>query len=491
MPRKFISGALSFMGFITGQSRDQGSMFPVVLDDLVPGEHLVRVIDAFVTGLDLVGLGFGKAEPAATGRPPYDPGDLLKLYLYGYLNQVRSSRRLERECGRNVELMWLLNRLAPDHKTIAQFRRENALVFKAVCRAFVRFCAEAQLIGGQWVAIDGSKFQAVASKRSVVSAARLEEQLKSIDRQVQGYLESLEAADQAEAGSEEPSREVVGEALARLRERRADVASARAILEELKEGQHVVGEPEAKLMKTGHGPSMVAYNVQSAVDAKHKFVVHHELTNEGADNRSLLPMATATKEALGAETLNVVADAGYSNGEQLKGCEQAGITPYVPVQRALNNQGEGRYFDRAAFAYDAAADTYRCPAGELLRRKTINTEARLVLYTSTACGGCALKEQCTGAKQRWVSRHFEEEVLERTRQRLECYPEAMALRRESAEHPFANLKYGILGNARLLLRGINGARGEMALAVLAYNFRRALNVLGVRAMHQRLAIRPA
>lgn len=476
------------MGFVTGQSRDQGSLFPVVLDDLVPGEHLVRVIDAFVSRLDLVGLGFGKAEPAATGRPPYDPGDLLKLYLYGYLNQVRSSRRLERECGRNVELMWLLNRLAPDHKTIAQFRRENALAFKAVCRAFVRFCAEAQLIGGQWVAIDGSKFQAVASKRSVVTAAKLDEQLKSIDRQVQGYLESLEVADQAEAGSEEPSREAVREALARLEERRADVASAQAILEELKESQHVVGEPEAKLMKTGQGPSLVAYNVQTAVDAKHKLVVHHEVTNELADNRSLLPMATATQDALGAETLSVVADAGYSNGEQLKGCEQAGITPYVPVQRAINNQGKGRYFERAAFAYDASADTYRCPAGELLRRKTINSEARLVLYSSAACGGCALKGQCTGAKQRWVSRHFEEEVLERTRRRLERYPAAMALRRESAEHPFANLKYGILGNARLLLRGINGARGEMALAVLAYNFRRALNLLGANAMTQRLVL---
>jgi len=476
------------MGFVTGQSRDQGSLFPVVLDDLVPGEHLVRVIDAFVRRLDLVGLGFGKAEPAATGRPPYDPGDVLKLYLYGYLNQVRSSRRLERECGRNVELMWLLNGLAPDHKTIAEFRRGNALAFKAVCRAFVRFCAEAQLIGGQWVAIDGSKFQAVASKRSVVTAAKLDEQLKSIDRQVQGYLESLEVADQAEAGSEEPSREAVREALARLKERRADVASAQAILEELKESQHVVGEPEAKLMKTGQGPSLVAYNVQTAVDAKHKLVVHHEVTNELADNRSLLPMATATQDALGAETLSVVADAGYSNGEQLKGCEQAGITPYVPVQRAINNQGEGRYFERAAFAYDASADTYRCPAGELLRRKTINSEARLVLYSGAACSGCALKGQCTGAKQRWVSRHFEEEVLERTRRRLERYPAAMALRRETAEHPFANLKYGILGNARLLLRGINGARGEMALAVLAYNFRRALNLLGASAMKQRLVL---
>lgn len=479
------------MGYINGQPKGQSMLFPLVLDDLVPEEHAVRVVDAFVNGLDLVQLGFAKAQPAQTGRPAYDPADLLRLYLYGYLNQVRSSRRLERECGRNVELMWLLNRLAPDHKTIAEFRRGNALAFKAVCRTFVKFCAEVQLIAGQWVAIDGSKFQAVASKRAVVTAAKLEEQLKSIDRQVQGYLESLDAADQAETGTEEPNKAAVREALVRLQERRADVASTQAILKELNESQHVVGEPEAKLMKTGPGPSMVAYNVQTAVDAKHKLVVHHEVTNEAADNRSLLPMATATKEALGAETLNVVADAGYSNGEQLKGCEEAGITPYVPVQRAINNQGTGSYFDRAAFVYAPNSDTYRCPAGELLRRKTISTEARLVQYTTAACGGCALKGQCTGAKQRWVSRHFEEEVLERTRQRLEHYPEAMALRRESAEHPFANLKYGILGNARLLLRGINGARGEMALAVLAYNFRRALNLLGVRPMQQKLTIRPA
>jgi len=478
------------MGYVSGQAKGQSMLFPLRLDDLIPGEHAVRVVDAFVNGLELALLGFTKAHPAQTGRPPYDPADLLRLYLYGYLNQVRSSRRLERECGRNVELMWLLNRLAPDHKTIAQFRRENALAFKAVCRMFVKFCAEAQLIAGEWVAIDGSKFQAVASKRAVVTAAKLEEQLKSIDRQVQEYLESLDAADQAEAGSEEPNPAAVREALARLQEQRADVASTPAILAELNESQHVVGESEARLMKTGQGRSMVAYNVQTAVDAKHKLVVHHEVTDEAADNRSLLPMATATKQALGAETLNVVADAGYSNGEQLKGCEAAGITPYVPVQRALNTQGNGSYFDRTEFAYDPSSDTYRCPAGELLRRKTINTATRMVLYTTAACGGCALKGQCTGAKQRWVSRHFEEEVLERTRQRLERYPMAMALRRETAEHPFANLKYRILGDARLLLRGITGAGGEIALAVLAYNFRRALNLLGVRVMQQRLTIQP-
>lgn len=476
------------MGYVGGQSRGQAALFPVVLDDLVPQEHPVRVIDAFVAGLDLGQLGFAKAQPAATGRPPYDPGDLLRLYLYGYLNQTRSSRRLERECGRNVELMWLLNRLAPDHKTIAEFRRQNALPFKAVCRSFVRFCAEAELIGGQWVAIDGSKFQAVASKRSVVTASQLEGQLKSLDRQVQTYLESLDAADEAEGATGEADKQAVREALARLQERRADVATTKAILAELEQRQYVVGEPEAKLMKAGGGSSAVAYNVQTAVDAQNKLVVHHEVTNESTDQRSLLPVAAAAKDALGVETLNVVADAGYSNGQQAKQCEDSGITPHVPVQRSGNSQGG---FERSAFSFDERSDSYRCPAGQVLRRKTISSTDRLVWYTTTACGGCALKAQCTGAKQRWVSRHFEEEALERMRRRLEANPQVMALRRETAEHPFANLKHHILGNGRFLLRGLTGAGGEMALAVLAYNFRRALNLLGSMDMRRRLAIRPA
>jgi len=463
-------------------------LFPVMLDDLVPEDHSVRVIDAFVIALDLTELGFEKTQPAATGRPPYDPADLLRLYLYGYLNQVRSSRRLERECARNVEVMWLLNRLAPDHKTISDFRRVNGVAFKAVCRSFVRFCAEAALLGGEWVAIDGSKFQAVASKRAVLTAAKLEEQLKTLDRQVQSYLESLDAADGAEGQTSESDRQVMREALAQLKGRRAGVASTQAILRELGETQHVVGEPEAKLMKTGDGPSKVAYNVQTAVDSKHKLVVHHELTNEVTDKRCLLPIAEAAKAVLGAEKLNVVADSGYSNGQQAKHCEERGITPYVPVQRTVNNHGDGRYFDRSAFSYDARSDSYCCPAGELLKRKTKNSADRLVFYTTQACGGCRLKSQCTAAKQRFVSRHFEEEAFERMNERVRQHPEAMALRRASAEHPFANLKCRILGNGRFLLRGLRGAGAELAIAVLAYNFRRALNLLGSNEMRQRLLL---
>lgn len=478
------------MGYVSGQSRGQGALFPVVLDDLVPEDHAVRVIDAFVAGLDLTRLGFARAEPAATGRPPYDPADLLKLYLYGYLNQVRSSRRLERECSRNVEVMWLLNRLVPDHKTVADFRRVNAQPFKAVCRSFVRFCADAKLIGGQWVAIDGSKFQAVASRRSVVTAAQLESELKHIDSQVQRYLEALDVSDESEADDPPANAQALRAALMQLRQRRADVASTKAILAQLREKQHVVGEPEAKLMKTNEGKA-VAYNVQTAVDAKNKLVVHHEVTSEFNEQRSLLPLASAAKQALGVERLNVVADAGYSNGQQAKQCEDAGITPYVPTRRATNNQDDGIYFDRSAFVYDPSSDTYRCPAGEVLRRKTISSEDRLVLYTTTGCGGCTLKRQCTKAKQRWVSRHFEEDALQRMRERIAANPQAMALRRETAEHPFANLKHRILGNGRLLMRGMRGASGEMALAVLAYNFRRALNLLGAPAMKRRLTIQPA
>jgi transposase len=475
------------MGFVTGQSRDQGSLFPVVLDDLVPQEHLVRVIDAFVSRLDLVGLGFGKAEPAATGRPPYDPGDLLKLYLYGYLNQVRSSRRLERECGRNVELMWLVNRLAPDFKTIAEFRRQNGGPLRAAGGAFVSFCREAGLLGAQWVAIDGSKFQAVASRKKAVTVKQLQRQQAGIEKRIAAYLEQLEAADRHEEQAEvAPDAETVRAALTQLRARVADLASAEALLKALGQSQHVVGEPDAKLMKTGEGAAKVAYNVQSAVDAKHQLIVAHEVTQELSDNRSLLPMAQQAKRNTGADTLKVVADAGYSNAEQAAQCESCAIVPYVPANRSTNNQDEGQYFDKSRFSYEPLSDRYRCPAGQWLTRKQIHRPQGVVLYTTAACGACALKARCTGAKQRIVSRLMEEAALERAQARVSAAPDAMALRRQTVEHPFGTLKYRIFSHGRFLLRGLRGAGAEMALAVLSYNLRRASNVLGLQNITSRL-----
>ena len=477
------------MGFVIGQSRDQGSLFPVVLDDLVPQEHLVRVIDAFVSRLDLVGLGFGKAEPAATGRPPYDPGDLLKLYWYGYLNQVRSSRKLERECGRNVELMWLVNRLAPDFKTIAEFRRQNGAALRAVGGAFLSFCRQAGLIGGEWVAIDGSKFQAVASRKKAVTVKQLQRQQAGIEKRIAAYLEQLEVADRQEEQAEaQPDAQALRAALTQLRSRAADAASAEGLLKALGETQHVVGEPEAKLMKTGEGAAKVAYNVQSAVDAKHQLIVAHEVTQELSDNRSLLPMAQQAKRSTGAETLKVVADAGYSNAEQAARCEANGILPYVPANRSGNNQGDGRYFDKSRFTYEAAMDRYRCPAGEWLTRKQLYRPHRMYFYATSACGGCALKARCTGAKQRTVGRLIDEAALERAQARVDAEPHAMVLRRQTAEHPFGTLKYRIFSHGRFLLRGLRGAGTEMALAVLAYNLRRACNVLGLQSITSRLQI---
>lgn len=452
-------------------------MFPVVLDDLVAQEHLVRVIDAFVARLDLVQLGFAKSAPAATGRPAFDPGDLLRLYLYGYLNQMRSSRKLERECARNLELMWLVNGLKPDHKTIAEFRRCNAQPFKAVCAVFVGFCRQANLLGCEAVAIDGSKFQAVASKRKAVTEAQLQRQEARLQEQIEAYLQALAQADDAEQ-SGEPDTQALRAALTQLTGRLADVQCNRACLQALGQSQHVVGEPEARLMKTGQGTAQVAYNVQSAVDARHALIVAHKVTDEAADRRQLLPMSQAAIQALGVARLQVLADAGYANGEQINQCEALGITAYVPLQRSVNNQGGGAFFDKSAFVFDAPTNTYRCPAGQTLTQKQRYAPERQIRYSTAACGMCALKPRCTAGRARIVSRHFEEDALARLEARMRACPQAMRLRRQTVEHPFGNLKGHILGNGRLLMRGLRGAAGEIALAVLAYNFRRVLSLLG-------------
>ena len=468
------------MGYVRGEGRDQGSLFPVRLDELIPKQHLVRVIEAFVERLDLAALGFEKAAPAATGRPAYHPGDLLKLYLYGYLNRVRSSRRLERECSRNVEVMWLLGRLAPDHKTIAEFRRTNGKGLRAACASFVRFCRNAGLLGGEWVAIDGSKFQAVASKAKALTREQLRREQAKLEERVAQYLAELDRSDREE-GATQVREEQLRAALDALESQ----ASVLCLMEERGESQHVAGEPEAKLMRTTSG-TQVAYNVQTAVDAKHALVVAHEVTSEATDNRSLEPMAKAAKEALGTETLKVVADAGYSNGEQAAACEAAGIEPFVPPNRS-DSPGGGALFDHTEFVYDAKSDTFRCPAGQLLVRKQLMRKDRSVLYTTEACANCRLKKRCTTGRQRHIMRHLFEGALQRLRERIEQHPQAMRLRRSTVEHPFGTLKYQIFGHPRFLMRSRWGAGSEMALGVLAYNMKRVLNLLGNEGFLRKLA----
>ncbi len=442
------------MGFVQGEGRTQGTLFPVCLEELIPEDHVCRVIDAFVDRLDMAVLGFERAEAAETGRPGYDPRDLLKLYLYGYLQQIRSSRRLESECRRNIELLWLLGRLVPDHKTIAEFRRMHREAVTAVGAELVRFARSVGLVKGEWVAIDGSKFRAVSSARSVSDRQALER-----------YLEQLEQSDQQD--------EVVIDSNA--------VASA---LEKLR--QHP--EPEVGFMRTTQGLAP-AYNVQAAVDAEHALIVVQQVTDQAADNRSLQPIAEAAKAAVGepAQTLQVVADAGYSNGEQAAACEAQGILPHVPANRGVNNRGAGTLLDRSEFSYQPQSDTFLCPAGQTLTRQRLSRKDRAVYYVGQpeVCGTCALKSQCTTGSRRSVTRHLYEEALQRMQQR--ATPEVMRLRRCTAEHPFATLKYRIFGHPRFLLRGLRGAQTEMSLAVIAYNLKRMLNILGGRRLSAALA----
>jgi transposase len=469
------------MRYIQGENRAQTALFPVSLDELIPDDHLVRVIEAYVSLLDFEQLGFDKARPKATGRPSYDPADLLKLYLYGYFQRIRSSRRLEAECQRNVEVMWLLGRLAPDFKTIADFRRDNSAAFTATCRAFVRFCRNAGLIAGELVAIDGSKFQAVASSRKHMTPKKLKHQEAVLDQRIARYLAQLDEADRNEGG-ESINRSAVQTALRELQIKKANNQTCQGLMEAQGLVQHIVGEPDAQKMRTPSG-KFVAYNIQSAVDAKHCLILHHEVTQDGTDNRQLEPMAKAVKEELQQPELCVTADAGYSNGEQFQACEDAGITAFVPPNRSVNNQGDGaEFFDRTDFKYEEQRDVYQCPGGKLLTLKQMNKGNRIYQATIADCDVCPLKSRCTQTSRRYLTRHAHEAAFERMEQRMRAHPEMMVSRRSIVEHPFGNLKQWLFGNGRFLLRQLKGARAEMALAVQAYNLKRAIKVLGAQKL---------
>src|SRR6266480_492104 len=376
------------MAHVTGQSRYQSTLFPEVLDEVVGRDDPVRVIDAFVEGLDLEDLGFSKAVAEEMGRPPYAPGDLLKLYIYGYLHRVRASRRLEAETRRNVQVMWLINRLTPAFKTIADFRKDHAEAIVKVCRAFIGFCREQSLFGAELLAIDGTKISAVASRKQVMTPKRIEQMNAAIDRKIADYLASMDEADREEPAAAGKPADVAAaiEALKAQKERlqaQAQDMAARGLK------QMVMTEPQARLMRTPHGHA-IAYNAQTAVDAEHKLIVAFDLTNEGNDYRQLYPMAVQGKEAVGADEVTVVADTGYSNGEHGALCEQDKVTAIVPRPETVNPKGS-QYFSRDQFSYDRESDSWRCPAGETLSLyKTSRTQEKKE-YTTQACGACPLK----------------------------------------------------------------------------------------------------
>lgn len=475
------------MSYIEGESREQRILFPEVLDDYIGEDNVVRFIDAFVDGLRMEELGFDRSAPKETGRPPYDPRDILKLYIYGYLNRLRTGRILERECQRNLELMWLMRKLRPDFKTIADFRKDNRKAFRGVFRQFVLLCKQMGLLGGELVAVDGSKFKAVNSGQKNFSQNKLEQRLKEIDKKVERYLDEMDRADKQE--SQNPiTAEQLKEKIDRLKERKGRYEE---LLKELKaSGQKQVSltDPDSRAMAlTPKGE--VSYNVQTAVDSKHHLIVEQDVTNEGLDNHQLLLMAQRTQEMLGQTDLHVVADMGYYNHEELKQCEEAGITPYVSRPIVSKNTARG-LFGKEKFVYEADGDCYRCPAKERLTFRFESKERKqkkFRYYWTTACLGCPIKAQCTTNKKfRRLKRWEHEAIVERIEQRVRANPSIMKLRQQIVEHPFGTIKFWN-DQRHFLMKGLEKVKGEFSLSTLAYDIKRAINLLGVKALVAALA----
>jgi transposase len=464
------------MRHIQGESRQQGTLFPESIDDYVSHDNPVRVIDAFIDSLDMEALGFSQASTKDTGRKPYHPADLLKLYTYGYLNQVRSTRRLEKECHRNIEVLWLMKRLSPDFKTIANFRQQNSVAIRQACRTFIEFCRKASLLDGRLIAIDGSKFKAAASMSKTYNHKQLAALQARLHRKVDGYLSRLAQSEKEDSNEDVGS---VEKALNQLKKRQHTLNELAQTLDDQGLSQCCETEPEAKRMRSGREGTVVGYNIQTAVDAESGLIVHHDVTDEGNDHRQLQPMAKAAKEALGRSSLAVLADTGYSNGEQLAQCEAQGMTPIVPAKRAVNNQGD--HYQKSDFVYIPEQDHFICPAGQILSYQTFNTKDKMHLYARSGCNRCSQQGCCTKADKRWISRHFYESALNRSQARVDAEPRLMKQRSAVVERPFAQLKH-IMGLRRFQCWGKDGAKAEMGLGVLAYNLNRMINALGVSQM---------
>jgi transposase len=466
--------------FVEGVDRDQATLFPECLEDWIEEDNAVRVIEAFVEGFDLGGLGFSGVDPKATGRPAYHPSVLLKLYIYGYLNRVQSSRRLEREAGRNVEVMWLMGRLVPDHKTIADFRKDNGVAIRRVCTRFVSLCRRLGLLAHARVAIDGSKFKAVNNRDRNFTAAKMKRRMAQIEESVARYLRQLDSNDrQAPSLAQGMKTTRLKEKIAKLKEEMQRLEGLEAKRRKSADQQISLTDPDARSMATsGRGSGVVGYNVQAAVDCAHHLIVTHEVTNVGNDRAQLSPMARSTKATLESDELDVVADRGYFDSEEILACDRAGITVTLPKPQTSGNKAKGR-FVKADFRYIAVDDVYLCPAGERLVCHYTNQENGLTLrrYWTNACQACAIKDRCTTGKERRITRWEHEAVLEAVQRRLDENPQAMRRRRETVEHPFGTIK-ARMGASHFLMKRLENVRTEMALHVLAYNLTRVMNIIG-------------
>ena len=469
--------------FIVGADRTQVSLLPECVEDYVEAENPVRVIEAFVEQLNLRTMGFEGIDPEATGRPAYHPAVLLKIYLYGYLNRVQSSRRLEQESQRNLELRWLTGRLMPDFKTIANFRKDNGKAIRQVCRQFIVLCRQVNLFTQALVAIDGSKFKAVNNRDKNFTPAKMKRRMEQINESIERYLRAMDTADRAEPEVAALKKERLQEKIEALKQRMEELKAVDAQLRATPDQQISLTDPDARSMMSREG-GIVGYNVQTAVDAEHHLIVAHEVTNEGVNRDQLATMAQKARDAVGTGELEVLADRGYYKGETILECTRSGMTPIVPKSMTSNNLAEGR-FDKQDFVYIPEDDEYRCPAGQraIWRFTTFEHGLNLHKYWSSACPRCPMKSRCTRGEYRRITRWEHECVLEAMQERLDRKPESMRVRRRTVEHPFGTLKFW-MGSTHFLCRTLTRVRTEMSLHVLAYNLKRVMRILGVGELLQ-------
>ena len=475
------------MAYQKGNSRKQIILFPQAIDDYITEENQVRFIDAFVVELDLVELGFKYACPEQTGRPPYDPGDLLKLYIYGYLNKVRSSRRLEKETQRNIEVMWLLRKLKPDFKTIADFRKDNRKAFKKVFCEFSLLCKKLDLFGGELLAIDGSKFKAVNGSHKNFTQNKLNRILKEIDEKIDNYLKMLDASDKEEAHIKRLTTKELKEKIEYLKDRKIRHEQLKEKMESRKDTQISLTDPDSRSMPKSPKVN-VGYNVQTAVDARHNLIVEQNVTNDVTDLNQLSRVAIKAKEIIGVDRLKVVADKGYYNGNEVKKCEEENIEAYISKPLTSANTKAGLY-GKEVFRYDSERDCYICPAGQDLtyRFDTVEKGRHIRYYTTRACKTCQMKSKCTRNKEgRRITRWVHEEILEQMEKRVASNPDLMKKRKMIVEHPFGTIKHWN-DQGYFLMRGLEKVRAEMSLSALAYNIKRVINILDVPKMIQALA----
>jgi len=467
-------------GFIKGEARTQATLFPERLDDYIAEENAVRGIDVFIDGIDLSGMGF-KTLPKATGRPAYHPATMLKLYVYGYLNRVQSSRRLEREAGRNVELMWLLGRLAPDFKTISDFRKDNTKAIRSVCREFVMICRKLDLFSEAFVAIDGSKFKADNNRDRNYTSAKLKRRLEQIDESINKYLVQIDSVDRQEDSVAKAKTERLESKIAKLKKEIERLNKIEVELLASPDKQISLTDPDARSMIT-RGSGIVGYNVQTAVDIKHHLIVAHEVTNVGNDRAQLMNMATQTKDAIASDELTVVADRGYFNGTEIKACEDTGIKTYLPKCQTSGNQAKG-LFGKRDFIYIPENDEYKCPAGERAIYRFSRKEKDKIIrrYWSSACINCETKPQCTTGQYRRISRWEHEAILDIVETRVTQEPDRMTARRNTVEHPFGTIKLW-MGHTHFQMRTLERVSAEMSLHVLAYNLKRMMNIMSTGAL---------